>query len=65
MSNICKHCGTSVTWDNVRREYGRMATAGHDKQTIKLVMPLCGRCMTKILNGTLQPIVLTGGRVEK
>jgi hypothetical protein len=42
----CQKCRALITWDEQRKQYGRLLRAGFALWQVKERMPLCYRCTT-------------------
>lgn len=45
----CKQCKRTMTWAEVKVQYGRLKRAGLDDETIKEIQPSCQKCITRWL----------------
>lgn len=49
MSGKCKVCKMSVTWEQQRKNFGRIALVS-DQEHASRCSPLCGKCATTVAN---------------
>lgn len=48
---ICKQCKLIMTWAIQRKQYYRLInTLGYTDKQAKTIMPLCNKCVTKMIN---------------
>lgn len=47
---ICKRCKLIMTWAMQKRQYWRLVNDGYTKEQARELMPLCGKCVTRLIN---------------
>ena len=48
-THACLDCGREVTWQERRRQFGRVMRAGLTAEEAKALTPRCQKCMTLVL----------------
>jgi hypothetical protein len=46
---VCLRCGYPMTWENQRRQFGRLMRRGMTTEETKALLPRCQKCMTTAL----------------
>lgn len=48
---MCKNCKRFLTWEDAKRQYGRLKKKNIVETEIKEILPRCSKCITRWLKG--------------